>query len=37
MKLEEEDLDEASRLHGACLLWTRESQGIATGERVGPY
>jgi hypothetical protein len=37
MKLEEEDLDEASRLHEACLLWTRESEGIDAGERVGPY
>jgi hypothetical protein len=27
MKLEEEDLDEASRLHETCLLWTRKSQG----------
>jgi hypothetical protein len=36
MKLEEEDLDEALRLHEACLLWTRETQGIATGEGVRP-
>jgi hypothetical protein len=37
MKLEEEDLDEASRLHEACLLWTRQSEGLGAGEKVGPY
>jgi hypothetical protein len=33
----EEDLAEASRLHEKCLLWTRESEGIASGEEVRPH
>ncbi len=37
MKMEQEDLDEATRLWHECKLWTREGEGIATGEQVGPY
>ncbi len=33
---ETEDLDRASRLWDECKLWTREGQGIATGEGVQP-